>query len=183
MNNKLLGMCAAMTLSFFGAGSVFCAESDSATVNIDGEIKAVIVVVFSDQEQTLKLYDDKGDKTRDEDRTFSFYITRFTSKSAKLKLEPEGEGISLKDGKWTISKVKDGSNGDKDKYNLTFRLEGPGDSSGVQKAWEDGCSTYSFKEGEKVLGEWKIIVDPDRIERQSSGKYSGKLKVSVSATD
>ncbi len=197
MSSKLLKICSMFVLTLGmesvesleqgeNGGSSILIKANSADVSISGEVKDIISVEFDEGKKELRLFEDNGEETSSDYRTFSFEIKTMTSTGAKLKLEGK-DGLSF-DGSnrcWTLSKADGDTENDNIKiwFQLMGRSRGTEDGEGVleQRGWdEDGCC-YTFKQYDGV-GEWRIIAHSvKKITEEGSGVYKGSLKVSIVA--
>ena len=181
MNSKLLKTCFCFFLidNATGVNPTIKVDANEGYIKIEGEIKDVIMARFP--EKKLKLLKDNGDDADEEDRTYTFEVLRLTKAGAKLKLSADKE-ISYNNGNFSISK----ENSDKsvDIFELNFLLFGPFvDGNRIQRIWEkdDTGYSYTFEESNNV-GTWSIVAKlKTSIEKQKSGKFSGCLKISISA--
>lgn len=181
MNSKLLKTCFCFFLiaNATDVSSTIKVDATERQIEIEGEIKDVIMARFP--EKKLKLSKDNGDDADEEDRTYTFEILRLTKAGAKLKLSV-GEEMSYDNGNFLISRKN--SDASVDVFELNFSLFGPSiDGNRIQRIWkkDDTGYSYTFEERDNV-GTWFIVAKlKTSITKQKSGKFSGCVKISISA--
>lgn len=184
MNSKLLKVCAAVML-IAGAGNVVgdpCLKgANEVYMDVSARVIAQVAIECGDEKKTLKLFDEKGEKARKEDRQFKFKVKNIAT-SSKIEVKSgKNTDYDEESGSWIIynSKAVDGPQKKQDNNKIEFSLHLVG-ADGKERTGFDGKS-YTFKEGD-IEGDWSIEAQPSPLqETTEDGDYLGSLVIQVSA--